>query len=145
MLDADRGYESCWEKLISDQGSQSKFGPMTVERNDPMFLLMETAVGGAVSHALRNVANTQSDANLLHDDRDRNAGKSALRNRSGLCRIAPNILQLASQGGRPYLLKHYTRDSSFKGHDGYNHSEHYFHSSFCDLVITACGDSRTGR
>ena len=39
--------------------------------------------------------------------------------------------------GRPYLAEALHPDTgSFEGHDGYNHSEHYFHSSFNDLVIT---------
>ncbi len=39
--------------------------------------------------------------------------------------------------GQPYLAEALHPDTgSFEGHDGYNHSEHYFHSGFCDLVIT---------
>ncbi len=39
--------------------------------------------------------------------------------------------------GKPYLAEALHPDSgSFEGHDGYNHSEHYFHSGYCDLVIT---------
>src|SRR4029077_7942152 len=39
--------------------------------------------------------------------------------------------------GRPYLAEALHPDTgSFEGHDSYNHSEHYFHSSFNDLIIT---------
>jgi hypothetical protein len=39
--------------------------------------------------------------------------------------------------GRPYLAEAlHPETGSFEGHDGYNHSEHYFHSGFCDLVVT---------
>jgi hypothetical protein len=39
--------------------------------------------------------------------------------------------------GRPYLAEALHPDTgSFEGHDGYNHSEHYLHSGYCDLVIT---------
>ncbi len=39
--------------------------------------------------------------------------------------------------GKPYLAEALHPDTgSFEGHDGYNHSEHYFHSGYCDLVIT---------
>jgi hypothetical protein len=39
--------------------------------------------------------------------------------------------------GKPYLAEACHPDTgSFAGHDSYNHSEHYFHSSFNDLVIT---------
>ncbi len=39
--------------------------------------------------------------------------------------------------GKPYLAEALHPDTgSFAGHDTYNHSEHYFHSGYCDLVIT---------
>ncbi len=39
--------------------------------------------------------------------------------------------------GKPYLAEALHPDTgSFEGHDGYNHSEHYFHSGYCDLIIT---------
>src|SRR5262249_23856090 len=41
------------------------------------------------------------------------------------------------KNGRPYLAEAAHPDTgSFEGHDSYNHSEHYFHSGYCDLVIT---------
>ena len=41
------------------------------------------------------------------------------------------------KNGKPYLAEACHPDTgSFAGHDAYNHSEHYFHSSFNDLVIT---------
>ncbi len=41
------------------------------------------------------------------------------------------------KNGKPYLAEALHPDTgSFEGHDGYNHSEHYFHSGFCDLVIS---------
>jgi hypothetical protein len=45
------------------------------------------------------------------------------------------------KGDRPYIAEALNPDTgSFEGHDSYNHSEHYFHSSFDDLVITGlCG------
>jgi hypothetical protein len=41
------------------------------------------------------------------------------------------------KNGRPYIAEACNPDTgSWEGHDSYNHSEHYFHSSFNDLVIT---------
>ena len=41
------------------------------------------------------------------------------------------------KAGRPYLAEACHPDTgSFEGHDAYNHSEHYFHSGYADLVIT---------
>src|SRR5438094_10165583 len=39
--------------------------------------------------------------------------------------------------GAPYIAEACHPDTgSWEGHDSYNHSEHYFHSGFNDLIIT---------
>jgi hypothetical protein len=41
------------------------------------------------------------------------------------------------KNGKPYIAEAANPDTgSFEGHDSYNHSEHYFHSGFNDLIIT---------
>src|SRR5262249_9067326 len=41
------------------------------------------------------------------------------------------------KNSRPYIAEAAHPDTgSWEGHDGYNHSEHYFHSAYVDLVIT---------
>ena len=41
------------------------------------------------------------------------------------------------KNGKPYIAEAAHPDTgSWEGHDNYNHSEHYFHSSFNDLVVT---------
>jgi hypothetical protein len=41
------------------------------------------------------------------------------------------------KNGKPYLAEACHPDTgSWEGHDSYNHSEHYFHSGYVDLVIT---------
>jgi hypothetical protein len=41
------------------------------------------------------------------------------------------------KGGKPYIAEACHPDTgSWEGHDSYNHSEHYFHSGYCDLIIT---------
>src|SRR4051812_17523887 len=42
MPDAGKGYEVAWKKLMDKDGFAARFGPTTVERNDPMFLLKKT-------------------------------------------------------------------------------------------------------
>lgn len=139
MLDTDRGYEASWEKLISENGFQSKFGPMTVERNDPMFLLMESCCWwSGQSWPYATSQTLKAMANMLHDDRDRNATNTKLPvNTANYVALLQTFSKSHRKDGRPYLAEAlHPETGSFKGHDGYNHSEHYFHSSFCDLVIT---------
>ena len=41
------------------------------------------------------------------------------------------------KGGRPYIAEGADPDSgSWEGYDSFNHSEHYFHSGYTDLIIT---------
>src|SRR5262249_50373973 len=41
------------------------------------------------------------------------------------------------KAGKPYIAEAAHPDNgSWEGHDSYNHSEHYFHSGYCDLIIT---------
>src|SRR5262249_7012512 len=41
------------------------------------------------------------------------------------------------KNGKPYIAEACHPDTgSWEGHDSYYHSEHYFHSGYCDLVIT---------
>ena len=41
------------------------------------------------------------------------------------------------KNGKPYIAEACHPDTgSWEGHDSYNHSEHYFHSGFNDLIIT---------
>ncbi len=42
------------------------------------------------------------------------------------------------KAGKPYIAEAASsrHTGSWEGHDGFNHSEHYFHSSFCDLVLS---------
>lgn len=48
------------------------------------------------------------------------------------------------KNGQPYLAEALHPDTgSFDHHDGYNHSEHYFHSSFNDLIITGLAGLKT--
>ena len=44
MLDRGKGYEAAWTKLMDRDGFYADFGPSTVERNDPMFLLQEVVL-----------------------------------------------------------------------------------------------------
>ena len=42
LPDQGKGYEQAWAKLMAKDGFAAPFGPTTVERNDPMFLLKES-------------------------------------------------------------------------------------------------------
>lgn len=132
MPDPKKGYEVAWKKLMDKDGFAAPFGPTTVERNDPMFLLKKTCCWWsgqswpyATSQTLKALANV-----LQEYEQDAVTKADYLK-------LLSTFARTHRKNGKPYLAEACHPDTgSFEGHDGYNHSEHYFHSSFNDLVIT---------
>jgi hypothetical protein len=132
MPDRDKGYEVAWKKLTDKDGFAAAFGPTTVERKDPMFLLKTSCCWWsgqswpyATSQTLKALANV-----LQNYEQDSVANADYLK-------LLTTFAKTHRKNGKPYLAEACHPDTgSFDGHDGYNHSEHYFHSSFNDLVIT---------
>ena len=144
MLDHGNGYDASWSKLMDRDGFYSDFGPSTVERNDPMFLLQKSCCWWsgqswpyATTQTLKGLANVvQRDAAESHGDVD-SASRSAAVTKADYIKLLQIYAKSHRKNGKPYLAEALHPDTgSFEGHDGYNHSEHYFHSGFCDLVIT---------
>ncbi|HYE18767.1 MAG TPA: discoidin domain-containing protein [Tepidisphaeraceae bacterium] len=128
----DKGFESAWRFLMKPDFFYADRGPTTLERNDPQFVLKKSCCWWsgqswpfATTQTLKAMANLLQNYEQLHVNRADYA----------------KLLQIYSlshrKNGKPYLAEALHPDTgSFEGHDGYNHSEHYFHSGFCDLVIT---------
>ncbi len=134
----DRGFEDAWKYLTDRHYFAADFGPTTVERHDPMFLLQKSCCWwSGQSWPYATSQTLKALANVLQNPAYRD-GRNALPVSS---RDYVALLQTYSKShrknGRPYLAEALHPDTgSFEGHDGYNHSEHYFHSGFCDLVVT---------
>ena len=131
LIPGNSPYDVAWKKLMDTDGFYAEFGPSTVERNDPMFLLKKSCCWWsgqswpyATTQTLKALANAlQSDSHTLSPaDYTKLLGIYARSHR---------------KNGKPYLAEALHPDTgSFEGHDAYNHSEHYLHSGYCDLVIT---------
>ncbi len=144
MLDRGRGFEAAWEKLMLRDGFFADFGPSTVERNDPLFLLQKSCCWwSGQSWPYATTQTLKALANLLQQNRP-DSPPGTLSASANLPVTPADYVRLLNiyarshrKNGRPYLAEALHPDTgSFEGHDGYNHSEHYFHSGFCDLVIT---------
>lgn len=128
----DPGYESAWKFLMDPEYFFAPFGPTTVERHDPLFVLKTSCCWwSGQSWPYATAQTLKAMANLLQSYK-----QSAVTSADYV-----KLLQIFSRSHRkdgvPYLAEALNPDTgSFAGHDGYNHSEHYFHSSFNDLVIT---------
>ncbi len=132
LPDAGKGYEAAWKKLGDKDGFAAPFGPTTVERNDPMFLLKKSCCWwSGQSWPYATSQTLKAMANLLQGyEQDAVAPADYVR-------LLQTFARTHRKDGRPYLAEACHPDTgSFAGHDGYNHSEHYFHSSFNDLVVT---------
>jgi hypothetical protein len=133
MPDAGKGYEAGWKKLLEKDGFAAPFGPdhRRAER-PPCSCLKKTCwlVSGqswpyATSQTLKAMAN-------LLQEYDQKVVTGA-----DYVGLLQTFAKTHRKGGKPYLAEACHPDTgSFEGHDGYNHSEHYFHSSFNDLVVT---------
>ncbi|MFM8401120.1 MAG: MGH1-like glycoside hydrolase domain-containing protein, partial [Pirellula sp.] len=132
MLEPNSSYEVAWAKLMDQDGFFADYGPTTVERNDPMFLLQKSCCWWsgqswpyATSQTLKALANVLQTSN------------PEFVRAEDYVRLLDIFAKSHRKEGKPYLAEALHPDTgSFEGHDGYNHSEHYFHSGFCDLVIT---------
>jgi F5/8 type C domain len=149
MLDHDTKYEAAWSKLMDRDGFYADFGPSTVERNDPMFLLQKSCCWWsgqswpyATTQTLKALANVlqrgigfqpvQNPQQRLGSDR-----QDAYPTKADYVKLLQIYSRSHRKDGKPYLAEALHPDTgSFEGHDNYNHSEHYFHSGFCDLIIT---------
>ncbi len=131
MLKGPTRYDIAWKKLIDRDGFDADFGPSTVERNDPMFLLQKSCCWwSGQSWPYATTQTLKALANALQ------SGSSGLSN-SDYVRLLGRYARSHRKDGKPYLAEALHPDTgSFEGHDGYNHSEHYFHSGYCDLIIT---------
>ena len=131
LLPGPSKYDVAWKKLMDRDGFYADFGPSTVERNDPMFLLKKSCCWWsgqswpyATTQTLKALANSLQRGNKTLSNAD-------------YAKLLGIYARSHRKDGKPYLAEALHPDTgSFEGHDGYNHSEHYLHSGYCDLVIT---------
>lgn len=128
----DSGYEAAWRFLMDSAYFFAPFGPTTVERHDPLFFVSNVCCvwsGNAWPYATSQTLTAL--ANLLNDYRQTVVGGA------DYFRLLKTYTLAQRKDGRPYIAE--AADpltGSWKGHDTYYHSEHYFHSSYVDLIIT---------
>jgi F5/8 type C domain len=137
MIGTERKYEAAWTKLMDRDGFFSDYGPSTVERNDPMFLLQKSCCWwSGQSWPYATTQTLKALANVLQRSESGSQGNAVVTD-SDYFKLLQIYARSHRKDGKPYLAEALHPDTgSFEGHDGYNHSEHYFHSGFCDLVIT---------
>jgi len=128
----DPGYEAAWQFLMNPDFFQAPFGPTTVERHDPQFLIQKSCCWwSGMSWPYATTQTLKAMANLLQNYQQGHV------TRADYVKLLRTFALTHRKNGKPYLAEAAHPDTgSFEGHDGYNHSEHYFHSGFNDLIIT---------
>lgn len=138
MLDHDQGFERAWKFLMDPEYFADAFGPTTVERRDPQFLLQKHCCWwSGQSWPYATTQTLKAMANVLQ------RSQPAPVTNADYLRLLQTYARSHRKEGRPYLAEAlHPSTGSFEGHDTYNHSEHYFHSGFCDLIITGLAGLR---
>jgi hypothetical protein len=126
------GFESAWTFLMNPDYFFADYGPTTVGRRDPLFLISDRCcVWSGQSWPYATAQTLKAFANLLQNY------EQDVVTRRDYVRLLSIFAKTHRKNGRPYIAEAANPDTgSWEGHDAYNHSEHYFHSSFVDLVIT---------
>ena len=108
------------------------FGPTTVERHDPLFMISKTCCWwSGQSWPYATTQTLKAMANLLQNY------KQDVVTEADYLKLLRVYARTHRKNGKPYIAEAANPDTgSWEGHDAYNHSEHYFHSGFSDLVIT---------
>jgi hypothetical protein len=128
----DQGYESAWRFLMDRNHFFADFGPITVERHDPQFLISKTCcVWSGQSWPYATTQTLVALANLL------NHYPQKFISKEDYVKLLKVYARTHRKNGRPYIAEAANPDTgSWEGHDNYNHSEHYFHSGYVDLIVT---------
>jgi hypothetical protein len=134
----DPGYERAWQFLMTRDRFFSDYGPTTVERRDPMFRLSPTCCWwSGQSWPYATTQTLVAMANLLNHYKQPHVTKE------DYVKLLRTYAKTHRKNGKPYIAEAAHPDTgSWEGHDAYNHSEHYFHSAYADLVITGLAGLR---
>lgn len=128
----DQGFESAWKPLMDRDSFFADFGPTVVERKDPQFLISKNCCVWSGQSWPYATAQTLKALAVLLRDYPRN-----FVSKEDYFTLFSIYTKTQRKNGRPYIAEAAHPDTgSWEGHDSYNHSEHYFHSCYNDLLIT---------
>ena len=128
----DSAYSSAWRFLMDSARFSAPYGPTTAERHDPLFYISpQCCWWSGNSWPYATTQTLAAMANLLEDYQQSFVTK---RDWLELLRIYTRTQRL---DGHPFVAEGANPDNgSWAGFNTFDHSEHYFHSGYVDLVIT---------
>lgn len=131
MIDDTEEFATAWQYLMDNDYFNASHGFTVTERHDPLFHISKNCCAWSGNSwpfgttqtlkAMSNVLNYYTHQGITRDDFFHAFRTFALAHR---------------KDGKPYIAEALHPDNgSWDGHDVKGHSEHYYHSSYIDLVI----------
>ena len=132
LPDANKGFEAAWKFLIDRNYFEANYGPTVTERHDPLFLVTDHCCWwSGQSWPYATTQTLVAFANLLNNYQQK------VVTPADYFKVLKTYTMTHRKDGKPYIAEGANPDTgSWKGYDNYNHSEHYFHSGYTDLIIT---------
>ena len=127
----DEGYEIAWQYLMDPNYFYANYGPTTVEQQDPLFSISPNCcVWSGNSWPFATSQTLKSMSNLLNNYDQEQVSKKEFNE------LFDVFTRTHRKDGKPYIAEAlHPHTGSWDGHDNIGHSDHYYHSSYVDLVI----------
>ncbi len=127
----DQGFESAWQYLMDSEYFYADYGPTVVGRNDPLFRISENCcVWSGNSWPFATSQTIKALSNVI------NHYDQSFVSKADFLKLFEIFTLTHRKDDRPYIAEALHPDTgSWSGHDRTGHSEHYYHSSYVDLVI----------
>lgn len=132
----DAGYEAAWRGIGDPDVFAARFGPTSAERHDPLFMKTERCcTWSGNSWPFATSQTLEAMANLLNDYRQNVVSPA------DYYRLLRTFSLTQRHNGVPFVAEAADPDTGAWQIQP-NHSEHYFHSSYVDLVVTGLAGLR---
>jgi hypothetical protein len=133
-----KGYEAAWKGVTDPDVFAASFGLSCTERHDPLFSISPNCcVWSGNSWPYATAQTLTAMANVL------NNYPQEVVTREDFYRVLSAYTRGQRKDGHPFIAEAVHPDTgSWDGHNTFNHSEHYFHSTYDDLVITGLAGLR---
>jgi len=132
MPDNNAGFETAWKFLMDPSYFYSPYGPTTVEKGDPLYMVAKNCCawsGNAWPFATAQTLTAM--ANVVRNYKQDFVSKADYNKQLQI------YARTHRKDGKPYIAEaNEPETGSWSGHDVIGHSEHYNHSSYVDQVVT---------
>ena len=128
----DEEHAEAWKFLMDEDHFKAPFGPTTVSQSDTLFMISERCcVWSGQSWPYATTQTLAAMANVLQRD------LGAPVTKDDYVELLRTYTRTQYKDGRPYIAESANPlDGSWFGSDMPNHSEHYLHSGYADLVLS---------